>query len=217
MKRSQFVLFVLVLVSLFLVVGCGSGSGVTGEAIAVGSQEVKIGVLLPLSGDGANYGENIKNGVELALEGSGFEVVYEDGGCNVDDAVDGVEKLIDEGVVGIIGELCSDSTLVAIGVAKDAGVAMISPASIDFDLSNTPEVAEKNTVLGNQFFKKYKKAYGSEPPAFSAEAFDAGLVLNEAVLNSDGSREGVMNAIKDISFEGASGSINFEGEYYFLK
>jgi len=56
----------------------------------------------------------------------------------------------------------------------------------------------------------FKKEYGNEPGIFAAEAYDAVLALNEAVLDSDGSREGIMKAMKEVKFEGASGTIDFD-------
>ncbi|MEK6922511.1 MAG: ABC transporter substrate-binding protein, partial [Nanoarchaeota archaeon] len=324
-KKSLLILIILVL-GLFLLYGCG---GITGKATAVGAQpKIKIGALMPLSGDAAAYGENVKQGIELALQGTNFEVFYEDSKCDGPDAVNAVRKLIDvDGVVAVIGELCSGATLSASPIAKEAGVVLISPASTSPDLSNAgdhffrtvpsdalqgveaaklvkrlgynslavlyvnddygvgfdkvlrenfdnvvisesfekesndlrtqltkikeknPEaiyiisnspssagvalkqikelgitsqvfgseglkdesvldaaegagegilltfIAPSNTLIGRQFANEFKETYNIEPPIFAAEAYDAVLALNEAVLNSDGSRQGIMNAM----------------------
>ena len=103
MKHKKVLLFfTALLLSLFLIYGCG---GITGKATAVGEQpKIKIGALLPLSGDAAAYGENVKQGIELALKGTNFEVIYEDGKCEGPDAVTAIQKLINlDGVVGVIG------------------------------------------------------------------------------------------------------------------
>ncbi|MEK6826832.1 MAG: amino acid ABC transporter substrate-binding protein, partial [Nanoarchaeota archaeon] len=66
-KRVLLICTILVL-GLFLIYGCG---GITGKATAVGVQpKIKIGAILPLSGDAAAYGENVKQGIELALQGT---------------------------------------------------------------------------------------------------------------------------------------------------
>lgn len=57
---------------------------------------IKIGVIAPLSGDFAEYGENLKNGVVAGIASStGIQVIYEDEKCDPKTAVSAYHKLTD--------------------------------------------------------------------------------------------------------------------------
>lgn len=117
--------------------GCAAGGAneatdtVEGESAAV--ESVKVGLMLPLSGDAASYGTSVQRGVELALqemEADHIELVTQDSRCEAKEAVNAVNQLVNsEQVVAIIGELCSGATLAAAPVAEEAAVVMVSPAS----------------------------------------------------------------------------------------
>lgn len=339
-RRITFFSGLILLIFVLFLTGCKDGL-ITGATTKETS--AKIGVLLPLTGDASAYGENAKKGVELALEGTNLEVVYEDGRCDGQQSVNAIKKLIEvDNVVAVIGEMCSGATLPASAVAKEAGVVLISPASTSPDLSkegnhffrtvpsdafqgveaanlvkrlgyqnlavlyvnddygvgfdrvlkenfnnvvasetfekqatdlrtqltkikdsgadaiyivsNSPsaagaalkqinelgieaqifgseglkdesvlEAAEgaaesliltflraPQTLIGKQFVNRYKERYDGEPGIFVGESYDAVLALNEAILNSDGTREGIKNALREVEFEGASGLIKFD-------
>src|SRR3954453_14614492 len=81
---------------------------------------IKIGGLLPMSGPGAYFGAQDKQGVELALEqlnkegikGYKFAGQYEDSPCIPLPASQAAKRLIDKYKPDvIIGEECSDATL----------------------------------------------------------------------------------------------------------
>lgn len=103
-------------------------------------ERLKIGVMLPFSGDAASYGESIKRGIELAYQdlnlSQAVELVYEDTKCDSSDAVNGITRLINtEQVVAVIGELCSGATLSAAPIAEENNVVLISPGSTSKDIT----------------------------------------------------------------------------------
>lgn len=58
--------------------------------------KIKVGVLLPLSGDFAWWGETAKNGIELAQKNGmakDFDFIYQDTKCDTKDAVSGTQSL----------------------------------------------------------------------------------------------------------------------------
>lgn len=114
----------------------------SGESMKDGDQ-VKIGVILPLSGDSAILGDSIRDSVLLALSDSGVnnvDLVFEDSKCSPTDALNSVHKLIDvDHVVGIVGDVCSSSTLAVIPVISEAKVPLVSPAASSPLLSNSSE------------------------------------------------------------------------------
>ena len=74
------------------------------------AETIKIGVVAPLSGSFAIFGERIRNGIELARSNLGVEdevtVLYEDA-CQAKDAVSAAQKLIQfDGVAWIVGSFC---------------------------------------------------------------------------------------------------------------
>ena len=128
---------------------------------AVSAEPVKIGILVPLSGPTAQFGINIRNGVELALDnmklagelkalGDDVQLVYADVPAP-NAAAAATQRLISQdGVVGIIGSFVSSITLAASEVTERAGVPMITHSFADqitgrsykyiFQVTNTASV-----------------------------------------------------------------------------
>lgn len=104
-------------------------------------QVVKIGVSAPLTGAGAANGKDIENGVRLAIEEAnaqhtklgGQEVRFELD--SVDDQGDpriGVQvaqKLVDDGVVAVVGYYNSGVALPSSPIFAKAGIPLIDPAA----------------------------------------------------------------------------------------
>ncbi len=107
----------------------------------IAQQVVKIGVSAPLTGVGAANGKDIENGVRLAIEEAntqhiklgGQEVRFEM--ASVDDQGDprvGVQvaqKLVDDGVVAVVGYYNSGVALPASPIFAKAGIPLIDPAA----------------------------------------------------------------------------------------
>jgi branched-chain amino acid transport system substrate-binding protein len=99
---------------------------------------IKIGGLLPMSGPGAYFGAQDKQGVELALEqlnksgvnGYKFAVQYEDSACSPLPASQAAKRLIDQYKPDIIiGEECSDATLAIMPIVEQAKVPLLNAGS----------------------------------------------------------------------------------------
>jgi branched-chain amino acid transport system substrate-binding protein len=99
---------------------------------------IKIGALFPMSGPGAYFGAQDKQGVELALEqlnkdgvnGYKFTVQYEDSACSPLPASQAAKRLIDQYKPDvIIGEECSDATLAIMPIVEQAKTPMINAGS----------------------------------------------------------------------------------------
>jgi branched-chain amino acid transport system substrate-binding protein len=99
---------------------------------------IKIGALLPMSGPGAYFGAQDKQGVELALEqlnktgvnGYKFSIQYEDSACSPLPASQAAKRLIDQYKPDvIIGEECSDATLAIMPTIEQAKIPMINAGS----------------------------------------------------------------------------------------
>jgi branched-chain amino acid transport system substrate-binding protein len=99
---------------------------------------IKIGGLLPMSGPGAYFGAQDKQGVELALEelnkagvnGYKFAIQYEDSACSPLPASQAAKRLIDQYKPDIIiGEECSDATLAIMPTIEQAKVPLLNAGS----------------------------------------------------------------------------------------
>jgi branched-chain amino acid transport system substrate-binding protein len=123
-----------------LLFALGVSLGVMAAASVGLAQEktIKIGGLLPISGPGAYFGAQDKQGVELALEelnktgvnGYKFAIQYEDSACSPLPATQAARRLIDQYKPDvIIGEECSDATLAIMPTVEQAKIPLINAGS----------------------------------------------------------------------------------------
>ena len=122
----------ILLLSVSPVFAEGQSEGPTGP--------VKIGALMPMTGDLQAYGEADLNGVQLAAQqinsqggvlGNELEIVVGDTQTTAQAGIETAQRLVSvEGVAGIVGALSSGVTIpVAQSVTSQQQVVQISPAS----------------------------------------------------------------------------------------
>ncbi len=100
------------------------------------AQVIKIGVQLPLTGERAQVGKAMQNGVRMALDalnsqvprdGATMEVVFEDDGNTKEGALNALKNLIgDPQVVAIIGEIFSPFVLASRPIVEQVGVSFLT-------------------------------------------------------------------------------------------
>lgn len=99
---------------------------------------IKIGALFPMSGPGAYFGTQDRQGVELALEqlnktgvdGYKLSVQYEDSSCAPLPATQAAKRLLEEFKPDVvIGEECSDATLAVMPIIEQAQVPLLNAGS----------------------------------------------------------------------------------------
>ena len=105
----------------------------------------KIGVILPLSGDGAAYGKKERDGIALAVEetnaalaatGRKIEAIYEDSKGLPAPAASAIQKLINiDKVPVVIGDAFSSPTLAMVPIADRNKVVIVSPSASSPKLS----------------------------------------------------------------------------------
>ncbi|MED3563880.1 branched-chain amino acid ABC transporter substrate-binding protein [Bacillus xiapuensis] len=118
-------------------VGCGK----TNEA-ASGSNEnsndIKIGVPAPLSGQSAKMGSDIVNAAKLAASelnekggviGKKIKIVPIDDACDAQVATQAANKLVTSNVDAVVGHYCSSAALPAETVYNENGIPFITPSS----------------------------------------------------------------------------------------
>jgi len=100
--------------------------------------DVLIGAAAPLSGPNAALGEQLRRGVQAAVDdinatggikGEKLAVQFADDGCDPRKAVDVATGFVSAGVKAVIGHYCSGASIPASKVYQKAGILEISPAS----------------------------------------------------------------------------------------
>lgn len=97
-------------------------------------ETVKVGVILPLTGQTANFGQDSLNGLKLALEkdtqAPKLDIVVEDTLGTPAGSATAVNKLISSDKVNvIIGEVASSNTIAASSPAQNAKIPLMTHAS----------------------------------------------------------------------------------------
>jgi len=117
-------------------------------------QEVVIGAILPLTGQGAAYGQAAKLGMDLALQqtnsrgginGRMLRIIYEDSQGDPRSGVSAFQKLVDvDHVQAVLGDLLSSVTLSIAPIANRRHVVLLSPASSSPKLTDSGEYVFRN-------------------------------------------------------------------------
>ncbi len=154
-----------------------SESASMASSTPVSVEPIKIGMIAPLTGDGATYGEPMRNIIAIAIDeinksggvnGRELIPVYEDDKCTGEGGANAIQKLITiDRVKVVIGSMCSSATLAAVPIAEAAQVALFSPGASSPDLTNKsrffarnyPSDSSQGKILADAAYtmKKWKK------------------------------------------------------------
>lgn len=158
---------------------------------------VKIGMIAPLSGPGATYGEDAIHAYQLATDNfnssqSGYkiELIAEDGKCNGQDATAAAQKLVNvDQVKVILGGLCSAETLAAMKVTEPAHVVLVSAASSNPDISKASDYVYRyfNDLLQGKALIDQLNKIGAQNVALLYENTDYAVGLANVIKNEKGS------------------------------
>src|SRR3989344_1606763 len=136
---------------------------------------IQLGVIAPLTGDGAIYGEPMKNVLELAVEeinaaggvkGMNVELIIEDGKCDGTGGASAAQKLVNvDQVQAVIGGFCSGETIPSVPIAAQGKVVLFSPSAsspaltgIDpYFFRNYPSDSKQGEVLADVANKEVYK------------------------------------------------------------
>ncbi len=137
--------FILILLTVFFS-GCSKKE----------ENEIRIGVILPLTGDAALYGENAKNAIELAKEkinssggikGKKIVMIYEDSQAKADLAVNAANKLINVNhVANIVGGMSSSEVMALAPIMNKNKVVLISPSATSHEITNAGDYIFRTIV-----------------------------------------------------------------------
>ena len=133
--NTRFLRWTSLATAIFLLNACGE------KPQSDGAKVVRIGQVSPLTGPQAHLGRDNDNGARLALDEINaqglaiggakirLELKSEDDGADPKTATTVAQKLVDEGVVGVVGHLNSGATIPASKIYSDNGIPQISPSA----------------------------------------------------------------------------------------
>jgi len=100
--------------------------------------ELKIGIMVPVTGSEATYGKDMENAIKMAVEeinsqggvlGMTITTITGDAACDPQQATSAATKLVSADVVGVVGGYCSGATLPTLKIYGDAGLPVVIPAA----------------------------------------------------------------------------------------
>lgn len=144
MKKFVIIVLVMALITITWAIGCEKKK-----------EEIKIGSILPLTGEGAKYGESAKRGIDLAVQeinafggikGKLINVLYEDSKMEPKEGTNAIHKLLTiEKVPAIIGAMASSVTLAIASIAEENKVVLLSPTSSSPKITDAGDYIFRNT------------------------------------------------------------------------
>jgi branched-chain amino acid transport system substrate-binding protein len=130
--------------------GSGDAGGavrpaVTADGNKADGNTIPIGVVASLSGDLLPWGQDELKGAQLAVQefnaaggvnGKKIDLKYEDSTSKAEQGKSAAEKLISEGVIGIVGEVASGITAQIATSAFEKGIPVVAVGATKTDLTN---------------------------------------------------------------------------------
>lgn len=167
-RKPRFLNPVALTVAALLGVGCPSSD-----------VNKKLGVVLPLSGEDASYGESIKHGIELGLEHVNareevpveFTLDIQDSGSTPEGAVQAYQTAASD-AIAVIGGATSPEALALAPVADDADKVLLSPTA------SSPELSR----ISQQFFRIFPSS-GDEAVALTRFLNDKAWLQPEVIVS----------------------------------
>lgn len=148
-RKLLAVILALMLIATLVIAGCSKKEETTGGTTG-GTEEpevIKVGLITPLTGDVATFGQSTKKAAEMAVEeinakggvlGKKIELIIEDDRNDPKETANLVRKLVDQdGVVAIIGSLTSKCSLAGMPIANQKKIPMISSSSTNPKVTET--------------------------------------------------------------------------------
>lgn len=170
MKRFRGIALIIALITITLGIGCEKKP-----------EEIKIGAILPLSGDVAVWGNNTKEGIDLALEkindlggvnGAKIRIIYEDSQALPQFGVSSIRKLITiDKIPAVIDDSVSSVTLAMAPIAEENKVVILA----------TGATAPKISEAGEYIFRIWNSD-ALEGEVMANYAYDKLNLRNMAIL-----------------------------------
>ncbi len=181
MKTLKSLTLFIILTTILL--GCGNNQKNT----------IDIGCSLPLTGEGANYGRSVKEGVDLAVEEINqskmfsvpLKIIYEDDKMDPKEGVNAINKLIiGDKVPLIIGPFGSSITLADAPIANKNKVVLLGASATADNIKDAGDyifrITPPNSKQGNDVAKFCYNKLNSKKAAIIYQTNDYGTTLKAA-------------------------------------
>ncbi len=111
------------------------------NSMAAEQETVLIGLAGPLTGPSARIGKDLENGAQLAISDANnkkpviggkavtFKLISEDDQSDPRTAVAVAQRLVDQGVAGVVGHWNTGTSIPAARIYHDAGIAQVAPVA----------------------------------------------------------------------------------------
>lgn len=145
---NKFKILITLLTIIFAFAGCNSCN----RKKELPKEKIKIGVILPLTGDAASYGIGLKNGIEigLAMDTAKVTLIYEDSKADPKLAVNAVTKLVNvDKVQLLLGPFTSSEVLAVAPIAEKNEIVLIAPTASSPALTNAGDYIFRITPSDN--------------------------------------------------------------------
>jgi branched-chain amino acid transport system substrate-binding protein len=166
---------------------------------------IKIGISAVISGDLAAIGEPIVAAIELAgegveIEGHSIEFIARDDLCNAEGGASAASQLISEGVVAVVGPVCSGSVVASQDQYEAAGITHVSASSTALLPTNPGRGQVYQTFLRTTY------SDGIQGPAqadFAYETLEArtAYIVHDTDAYGSGLRDAFQAAFEDLGGE----------------
>lgn len=151
MTEFRIGLIYCIIITLMLTTGCEQS-----DSDKPKKRTVKLGAILPLTGDLAKYGKTSMAAINLAVEEINskasekdihLEFIFEDDAMNTIAGVSATKKLIEaDNVAAIVGPLASSITLAVAPIAEQKHVVLLSPGSSAPKISDAGDYIFRNAL-----------------------------------------------------------------------
>ena len=175
--------------------------------------DILIGLATPISGPVAWTGARTEEGAELAIAdlnskngvlGQRIRMIAVDDNCSGDQAVAAANKLVEAGVVAVVGHDCSGAAIPASVVYSKAGILMIStvatnPQLTERGLQHVFRTVGRDDVQGRIAADFLIERFGDKPIGILHDGLPYGKGLAEEVkkrLNAHGMTEAFLAAVE---------------------
>lgn len=148
--KKNFIIPALIVIVLAVIVG---GLVISNKNQAFATKNIKIGMISPMTGEAASYGEYVTKALKMSVEDFNknhdmqIEMIYEDGKCDGKQAVTAYTKLVNvDKVKYIVGGFCSGETLAIAPLAEKDHVILFSAGSGSPEITNAGDYIFRNLV-----------------------------------------------------------------------
>jgi len=170
MKKKE---IIILAIALIIIIGFVLITSISNKPTA----EINVGVIVPLTGNTASFGEDCKNGINLAYEDSNrtnVHLIFEDSKGTKEGTLSAFQKLSTTNNISIaIGEISGSNTLPITDLAQSNKILLLAPLS-----------THKNTTDAGDYVFKFNEDVEKQVTFISSHLYNDLNISKVAVIYS---------------------------------